>query len=399
VAVRINKQMAIFFTIVLTVYFLTNLYLYLKGSRALTGAGYPLTVYRVVFIILASTFIAGKFLEYRHSNVLTDILNIAGGFWMAFMLYGFLMWILSDIFLLAQRPFHLVTPAMMPQVKLWLFIAITGVSALLITAGFFSAISPRVTRYDISTEKIFAGGQEGIKIVAVSDIHLGSVIRKRSMKHLSQMIGRENPALVLFLGDLVDGSMGPVLRGDLLSHLTLPPLKYGHYAITGNHEYMGDLHKSLPYIESKGIRILKDETVPLGNGVQLIGRLDRTAQQGFGSGRATLDSLISMTDAGKPVILLDHQPYELNKLEGSPVDLQLSGHTHNGQMWPLNHITRAMFELSYGHKKFGNTDVIVSSGFGLWGPRVRLGTRPEIVVINFTGRSENVVDLLQHHTP
>src|SRR5512133_3227698 len=100
--------MAIFFIIVFTVYFLTNLYLFLKGSRALAGAGYSLTIYTVVFLILASTFIAGKFLEYRNSNVLTDILNIIGGFWMAFMLYGFLMWLLSDIILLLQRPFHLV---------------------------------------------------------------------------------------------------------------------------------------------------------------------------------------------------------------------------------------------------------------------------------------------------
>ena len=379
--------MAIFFIIVFAVYFLANLYLFLKGSRALSGAGYPLTAYTVIFILLASTFIAGKFLEYRYSNVLTDILNIAGGFWMAFMLYGFLMWLLSDIVLLVQRPFHLIAPSSLLQLRLWLFIGITGVSVILITAGFFSAISPRVTRYDIKTEKNFENGQDGMTIVAVSDIHLGSIIRKRSMKHLSKMIGVEKPDMVLFLGDLVDGSMGPVLRGDLLSYLTLPPLKYGHYAITGNHEYMGDLHKSLPYIESKGIRILKDEVITLDNGIQIVGRLDRTAQQGFGTGRATLDSLLKMTVDDSPVILLDHQPYELKNLAGSPVDLQLSGHTHNGQMWPLNLITRAIFELSYGHRKFGNTDVIVSSGFGLWGPRVRLGTRPEIVVIRFTGKS------------
>ncbi|HUW93517.1 MAG TPA: metallophosphoesterase [Bacteroidales bacterium] len=391
--------MAIFLIVVFTVYFFTNFYIYLKGSRALAGAGYPTTIYMVIFLVLASTFIAGKFLEYRFTNVLTDILNIAGGFWMAFMLYGFLMWFLSDILLLVQRPFHLISVTSMPQVKLWLFLVITGVSAILITAGFFSAVSPRVTRYDISTEKSFADRQEGMTIVAVSDIHLGSIIRKRSMRHLSQMIKDEKPDLVLFLGDLIDGSIGPVLRGDLLSYLTLPPLKYGHYAITGNHEYMGNLNRSIPYIESKGIRVLKDEVITLDNGVQLVGRLDRTAQQGFGSGRATLDSLMKMTVEDRPVIILDHQPYELKSLEGSAIDLQLSGHTHNGQMWPLNLITRAMFELSYGHRKFGNTDVIVSSGFGIWGPRVRLGTRPEIVVISFTGKSQNVVDLLQHNTP
>jgi hypothetical protein len=172
-----------------------------------------------------------------------------------------------------------------------------------------------------------------------------------------------------------------VLRGDLLSHLKLPYLPEGNYAITGNHEYIGDLGKTLPYIESKGIRVLKDEVVSLGNGVQLVGRLDRSAIQGFGKGRASLDSLLDMTDKTRPVILLDHQPYGLSDLAGTPVDLQLSGHTHNGQMWPITYITSKMFELSHGYGKFGNTHVIVSSGFGLWGPRMRLGTRPEIVVI------------------
>ena len=393
-AVRSKKQMVVFLIIVFSIYFLTNLYLYLKGSRALSGSGLHTSIYTIIFLILSSTFIAGKFLEYRFSNILTDILNITGGFWMAFMLYAFLMWLVSDILILAQRPFHLIPAALMPQVRLVLFIAVTSISVILITAGFFIAISPIVKRYNITTEKSFLNGTRGIKIVAVSDIHLGSIIRKRSMKHLSQMIKEEKPDLVLFLGDVIDGSIGPVLRGDLLSHLSLPPLKYGHYAITGNHEYMGDLHKSIPYIESKGIRILKDEVVDLDNGVQLIGRLDRTAQQGFGSGRATLDSLISQADTVRPVILMDHQPFELARLAGSGIDLQLSGHTHDGQMWPINLITRAMYELSYGYKIFGDTHVIVSSGFGLWGPRVRLGTRPEIVVINFTGRSQNVVDLL-----
>lgn len=391
--------MAIFLIIVFTVYFFTNLYLYNKGSRALSGAGYATRIYTVIFLVLALTFIAGKFLEYRYTNILTDVLNIAGGFWMAFMLYGILFWLVSDILLLAQRPFHLIPPALMPQVRIWIFMAITGVTVVLIIVGFFSAVSPHVKRYDIKTEKYFSNEGEGMKIVAVSDIHLGSIIRKRSMRHLSRMITEENPDMVLFLGDLIDGSIGPVLRGDLLSYLTLPPLRYGHYAITGNHEYMGDLKKSLPYIESKGIRVLKDEVITLENGVQLIGRLDISAQQGFGSGRATLDSLLKMTDAEKPVILLDHQPSGLKKLENTSVDLQLSGHTHNGQMWPLNLITRAIFELSYGHKKFGNSNVIVSSGFGIWGPRVRLGTRPEIVVIRFKGKSQDVVDLLQHHTP
>lgn len=380
--------MAIFFIIVFTVYFLVNLYLWIKGRRALAGAGYPTTWYTVVFMVLASTFIAGKFLEHSFTNVFADILNVIGGFWMAFMLYGFLIWMTADILLLLQKPFHLVTDAALPKMRLWLFAGITTATVLLIVIGFFNAVSPVVKRYDLTLGKSFSDGSDTMHIVAVSDIHLGSIIRKRSMRHLSEMIAEEKPDLVLFLGDLIDGSIGPVLRDDLLSWLTLPELPYGKYAITGNHEFMSDLRKSIPYIEGKGIRVLSDEVVRLNNGVQIVGRTDRTAMQGSGPGRASLDSLLSQTDTGAPVILLDHQPYDLSALAGTGVDLQLSGHTHNGQMWPLTIITNKMFELSHGYKKFGNTQVIVSSGFGIWGPRMRIGTRPEILSITLRGRSE-----------
>jgi predicted MPP superfamily phosphohydrolase len=380
--------MVIFFIIVFTVYFLANLYLYLKGHRALAGAGYHTRTYTVIFLILATAFIAGKILEYGNSNVFTDILNVIGGFWMAFMLYGFLIWLTADILLLVQKPFHLVPDANMPKLRLWLFTGITVTTAVLIVIGFITAVSPVVKHYDLTIDKKLSDGNDPMRIVAVSDIHLGSVIRKRSMRHLSEMIRKEKPDLVLFLGDLIDGSIGPVLRGDLLSYLSLPDLQYGKFAITGNHEYIGDIKKTVPYIESKGIRVLKDEVVTLSNGVQIVGRLDRSAIQGFGKGRASLDSLLAMTDRDRPVILLDHQPYGLSELAGTAVDLQLSGHTHNGQIWPLTFITSKMFELSHGYARFGNAHVIVSSGFGIWGPRMRIGTRPEIVVINLTGRSE-----------
>jgi hypothetical protein len=380
--------MAIFFIIVFTVYFLTNFYLWFKGRRALSGEGFSTTWFTVVLLVLASTCIAGKFLEHSYTNLLSDILNVIGGFWMAFMLYGFLIWLTADILLLIQKPFHLVPEAALPKLRLWLFAGVTTATVVLIVIGFINAVSPVTKRYDLTVDKSFGDGSETMSIVAVSDIHLGSIIRKRSMRHLSEMIAEEKPDLVLFLGDLIDGSIGPVLRDDLLSWLTLPELPYGKYAITGNHEFMSDLRKSIPYIEGKGIKVLSDEVVRLDNGVQIVGRTDRTAMQGSGPGRASLDSLLAQTDTRAPVILLDHQPYDLSALAGTAVDLQLSGHTHNGQMWPLTIITNKMFELSHGYRKFGNTHVIVSSGFGIWGPRMRIGTRPEILSLTLRGRSE-----------
>jgi predicted MPP superfamily phosphohydrolase len=381
--------MAIFVTVVFTVYFLANLYIYLKGHRALTGAGLPVALYTAVFVILASAFIAGKVLEYRHSSVFTDILNIIGGFWMAFMLYGFLIWLTADILLLLQKPFHLVPVASLPKLRLWLFITVTSVTVLLIIMGFINAITPVTKRYDLDIDKSFSDGRDSIRVVAVSDIHLGSIIRKRSMRQLSHMINEEKPDVVLFLGDLLDGSIGPVLRDDLLSYLSLDESPYGKFAITGNHEYMSDLGKALPYIEGKGIRVLMDEVVTLGNGLQLAGRKDRSAIRLPGDdGRMSLDKLLSQCDTTAPLIVMDHQPFELSSLAETAVDIQLSGHTHNGQIWPLTIITNRMFELSYGMKRFGKATVIVSSGFGIWGPRMRIGTRPEILSICLHGRSE-----------
>ncbi len=383
-----KQQMAIFLSVVLTVYILTNFYLWFKGRRALSGAGINPGLYNAVFIALASAFVIGKFLENSYTSVFTDIVNVIGGFWMAFMLYGTLAWLTADILLLLQKPFSLIGPDVIPKVRLWIFAGITSVTLLLIIIGFINAVSPVTKRYTIEVSKKYENGHEPMRIVAVSDIHLGSIIRKRSMRHLSEMISREKPDLVLFLGDLLDGSIGPVLRGDLLSHLTIPAPRFGTWAITGNHEYMSDPGKSVPYIESKGIRVLKDETVRLENGVQIIGRLDRSAMHSPGSSRKPLAKLLAEADTSAPVILLDHQPYDLSALASTPVDLQLSGHTHNGQIWPLNLITDRMFELSHGYRVFGKTHVIVSSGFGIWGPRMRIGTRPEILSITLSGKSE-----------
>lgn len=377
-----RNQVIIFFTTVLIIYLSTNLYLFFKGYRALAGTGYRY-VYSTLFIVLASTFILGRIIENRFSGLLSDVINIAGGFWLAFMLYAILMWLAVDIVLLLRRIIPIFSAELVPQIRLNAFIVITSVTLILILGGFINAVSPRAKHYNITLEKKIAN--DSFRIVAVSDIHLGSIIRKRSMRHLSAMIQKEHPDIVLLLGDVVDGSIGPVLRGDLLSYLKLPELPFGVYAITGNHEYIGNPEKTIPYIESKGIRILKDEVITLPNGVQIAGRYDKSSVSFSGGRRKSLEQLLADADTTRPVIVLDHQPDALSNLHKYGVDIQFSGHTHNGQMWPLSAVTRAIFELSYGYRKFSTTHVIVSSGFGIWGPRVRIGTKPEIVVADIKG--------------
>jgi predicted MPP superfamily phosphohydrolase len=384
-------QMIVFFSIVLVIYSLVNIYLFYKGYNAIPGLKNNRLLYSLTFFILAILFIAAKILESKHSSVITDILNIVGGFWLAFMLYGFLFFLISDIILLILRIPGIISGDSILQFRKWSFIIITSFSSVLIIGGFINAIIPVTKEYNITINKR-AGSIKTLRIAAVSDIHIGSIIRKRSLRKLSEMIKGMKPDIVLLLGDIVDGEIGPVLRGDLLQYFTWPECTDGLYAITGNHEFIGGASRTIPYIESKGIRVLKDEVVTLEGGIQLIGRIDRDSYRFYRKERLTLGELMQQLDTSKPVILLDHQPFHLDESAKYGVDLQLSGHTHNGQMWPLNYVTAKIYELSYGYLKKRNTSFIVSSGYGLWGPRVRSGSRSEVLLINikFTGAEDKI---------
>lgn len=382
--------MLVFFLIVLTIYLLANLYLYFKGYNSFPVLKEKKLLYTIIFFSLAAAFILAKVIESRHSSLITDIMNVAGGFWLAFMLYGIMFFLVSDIISLLLRLTGVLNQDNIIVYRKWTFIVTVTASACLIIGGFINAVIPVVKKYDITINKS-AGDVRSMRIAAVSDIHLGSIIRKRSMKKLSGILAGLKPDLVLLLGDIVDGEIGPVMRGDLLQYLDCPKCDYGMLGITGNHEFIGGASHTIPYIESKGIRLLKDEMLVLKGGIQLIGRKDRDSDRFYGGKRLTVAELMKQVDTTRPVILLDHQPFGYDEAAKLGVDLELSGHTHNGQMWPLNHITRMIYELSYGYLRKGNTHFIVSSGFGLWGPRVRSASHSEILLINikFNGEALN----------
>lgn len=377
-----RSRMAVFFITVLIIYSLVNFYLFLKVYRALPALHTHNVLFPVIFFAIAFIFIIAKILESRHSSILTDILNVFGGFWLAFMLYGFLFFLASDIiYMMLKITKILNSPENILSYRKWAFAITATISAGLIIGGFINAVIPVVKEYDITINKN-AGDIKNLRVAAVSDIHLGSIIRKRSIRKLSAMLDDLKPDLVLLLGDILDGEIGPVMRDDLLQYFTRPESTNGLLAITGNHEFIGGAAKTIPYIESKGIRLLLDEVVTLPGGIQFIGRKDRDSEFFYKSKRMTIPELVSKTDPLKPVILLDHQPARLDDAEKSGIDLELSGHTHNGQLWPLNSISKLVWELSYGYLKKGNTQYIVSSGYGLWGPRVRSGSRSEVLLIN-----------------
>ncbi len=378
----------IFFTFVFTMYFVGNLYIFFKGYSFVPRTG-RLT-YTIVFISLAIAFIVAKFLEIKYSTVFSDMLNIIGGFWIAFLFYGFIFFLLSDILFILVRLAGILPAENIPLFRKWAFILTLTFSSLFIIGGFINAVSPVVKKYEISVPKQ-TNGVSTMRIAAVSDIHLGSIIRKRSIRKLSSILEEIKPDAVFLLGDIIDGELGPVLRDDLLKYFTGPDTKDGLYAVTGNHEYIGGADKTIPYIESRGIRILKDEMIVLPGGIQVAGRLDKDSDRYLSKKRMPVGELIKNADHSLPLILLDHQPLQLSEAVKHGIDLQLSGHTHKGQLWPLNYLIDKTYEVGYGYRKKGNTHIIVSSGFGLWGTRVRTSGRSEVLQIDveFTGNRKN----------
>ncbi|GAB6394777.1 MAG: metallophosphoesterase [Bacteroidales bacterium] len=222
-----------------------------------------------------------------------------------------------------------------------------------------------------------------LKIVAVSDLHLGYGIGKKEFETWLPLINNERPDVVLIAGDLADGNMRPLFEGDFAGSLRKIRAKYGVYAVLGNHEYIGNVEKSINFFRSAGITLLRDSVVLVDNRFYIAGRDDRSNRK-----RKTLEDLIAPADKPLPVILLDHQPVDLAAAERNRVDLQISGHTHHGQVWPVSWITEWLFERAYGYLKKGDTHVYVTSGLGLWGGKFRIGSSSEYVVIRLNSQPQ-----------
>jgi uncharacterized protein len=370
----------IFFGILLVIYSAANYYLYIRGIQAFSIIQPLKRWYTIAYIVLSYSFFVAMILERTASSAFSEWVFRIGTFWLAFMLYLLMAVIVIDLVRLVNLLFHFLPPITASFKSIAGITAISLVSIIVI-AGYINARNVVVKEIPITINKKVNGNPE-MKVLMVSDIHLGALIGERREKKLLDIVKEQHPDLVLICGDLIDSEIAPVLRKNLGKHIQEIKTPMGVYAITGNHEYIGGITQSLKYLRSINITMLLDSVVTLPNGVQLVGRNDRSAN-GFGSDKQKpLHELLTGIDYEKPIFVMNHQPYNLDEAVNENVDLHLSGHTHHGQLWPFNYITNAMFELSWGFMKKGDTNFYVSSGFGTWGPSVRLGNRPEVVVFD-----------------
>jgi hypothetical protein len=378
-----RRDLIIFFSIFFTLYGLLNFYIFSHGWSALAAHPEVQPWYIALFLFVALAWIAGRFLERKRITIFSSALIWLGSYWLAAMVYFLLVVALLDLIRFVDALVSFLPARVFDSDTLFTLLqASVIIVAIVVVAGALNARTPRITRLHFSINKK-GNGLRSLRIAAASDIHLGTIICKKRLKSIVAKINALNADIVLLPGDVVDEDIGPVVKQNLGETLRRITAKYGVYAVTGNHEYIGGVEQACAYLTEHGITMLRDAATVVAKSVLLVGREDISYNRG-NRRRKPLSELLNGCDRSLPIILMDHQPFRLHEAEEQGVDLQLSGHTHHGQLFPFNVITERVFEVSRGYKKKGNTHVYVSCGVGTWGPPVRIGNRPEILDITLT---------------
>ncbi|GAB3195708.1 metallophosphoesterase [Geodermatophilus arenarius] len=264
-------------------------------------------------------------------------------------------------------------------------LAVTAGAVALGTAGtgvYLANSAPVVRRVPVTLPRLDPA-LDGLRIVTFSDGHLSATYGGRRFERLVEIVNSQRPDVVAIVGDLVDGEVDE-LREEVAPLADLVS-EQGVYFVTGNHEYFVDTTAWLRHLPTLGVEVLRNERVPITRGgasFDLAGIDDRTAaRSGVPGHGADLDAALDGRDDATPVVLLAHQPYMVDQAQAAGVDLQLSGHTHGGQLWPFDYAIRLDQPAVEGWSRHGDTQLYVTTGAGYWGPPMRIGARPEVTVV------------------
>ena len=372
-----------FFLILFALYGLGSVYLMIRGWQSLEWMP-ELRPYGMILLILlsASFFLARAFRDHWPDSILR-IFQDAGMFWLVPMLYLVMFALLCDVLRLGNAltsfyPSWVI--ADYPKAKFIILISGLSLVSLVCIYGYYRFVNPSVKEISVTLPKV-PGGLDSMKMVMVSDLHLGTTTHKKRMQKYVKLINENNPDLVCIAGDLIDSDISSVERQSMEEEFKQIKTRYGTFAVPGNHDHFSDFRQASRFFERSGIVLLVDSVAEVASTVQMMGRDDKSRRN-----RKSLARLRSENPTGLPVILLDHQPVDLSEAAQNGISLQLSGHTHDGQIWPFSALVRSMYEVSHGYLRKGNTHYYVSSGLALWGPHLRIGTESEMVVVRLLFR-------------
>ncbi|QAY68224.1 metallophosphoesterase [Paenibacillus protaetiae] len=346
-------------------------------------------LYSAIMILIAIAFIigrAGQSVRIPAVSLPARALKLIGSYWLVVLEYAMILLPLADIAALILKALDVSSDQYVTVVGSVVVVLI----AALIIRGSWNAWTPIVHTYRVSVAKQ-AGGRHKLRIAVASDLHLGTIVGNRHLSRLHKELERMKPDLILFPGDVIDEDIEPYIRNNMSGIMSKLSAPLGVYAVLGNHEYYGGhIPTYIKEMNAIGIRVLQDEHVLIDNSFYLIGRKDLTAARPDFGGRLNVEELTASLNKQLPLIMMDHQPSDLDAIADNGIDISLSGHTHRGQFAPNHWITRRMFELDYGYLHKGRLHAIVSSGFGTWGPPVRIASRAEIVQVEVTFEPEAV---------
>ncbi len=376
-----------FLLVALSIYGAAGFYVFRRSTQALAGTGAVKSAFIVLFVCLFLAYPIGRLMFSQGRNGVSVLLMRTGSIYLAMMLMLFMWAAAVDLVRMADHFLHFFPAAAdAGGLRIAAFAAAWISTLLIIAAGSWNAAHLRVANLEIDIDKN-CGARKELRIAAASDIHLGVSAGAARLERIVDMIEALSPDIVLLPGDIVDESMAGRHEEKIMAAFARlkPPL--GIYAVTGNHETYSGLQRNIEYLERFGIKVLRDEAVLVDGSFYVVGRSDPSVA-GHGKARVTLAAILEKYGVNKeaPVLLIDHQPIKLEEAARAGIDLQISGHTHAGQLFPLNLINRRMYEKNWGYLRKGNTHYYVTSGAGTWGPPVRTGSRSEIVFINLRFR-------------
>ena len=247
----------------------------------------------------------------------------------------------------------------------------------------YNAYNPVIRRLSITINKPFA---QPISIMVASDLHIGQLFGNKAIARLQQLIDDNQPDVLLMPGDIMDDNVKAFIHYNMAANLAklCASLPFGVYATLGNHDLYGHELPISKSLRNAGVQLLNDEVLPLeynGQLIWLVGRFDNHKRA-----RVATTELLLQVNTDEPIILLDHRPSDITAHSQLPIDLQVSGHTHNGQIFPANFLVSAINRIGYGYEAIGRGHFVVSSGYGFWGIPFRLGSRSEVWLITLNGQ-------------
>src|SRR5258708_23323509 len=369
---RIRKEIIGFVAVIQSVLFLTHYLLYETWTFSPAGSKTPGAFWiKLVLGFLSVSFIVASLLAFRYTNAALRAFYRVAAVWMGLVSFLFLAavssWIIFGIARLARQDMNFHRTAGL----------VFGAALVAGLYGVFNASWTRVTRTTVRLANLPAAWR-GRRAALISDVHLGHVRNGSFLGRMVAKIVKEEPDAIFIAGDLYDGTAIDVRRAAApLGELVAPQ---GVYFVAGNHEQFGDDSQYLHAIAAAGVRVLSNEKVEV-DGLQIIGVPYRNAAR---DGRlASVLHGIGL-DRDRASVLLTHAPDHPEIAEAAGVSLQLSGHTHLGQFIPWSWMARRIYrQFVYGLSRIGKMQVFTSSGAGTWGPPLRLGSNPEIVVLEF----------------